>query len=389
MTEKRSAAGQSPTRKLRVVINGIHAKSGGGVTYLRQILPEFAKRDDLEVHLFMHRDQFDIFYPVPDGINVVLFNYRPAFLTTLIWEQFSLPLISASMGADVVFSPANYGPVFARNHVLLLRNAVSVIRLTNRIKPTLYWLSLSAATLVSLLGARKSIAVSKYAGRILTFGMNNAFARKLSVVYHGTMALPPRPQQSDVDDNTILAVSDIYIQKNYHNLLRAFRLVREKRPNMVLKIVGREIDRHYADEVRALAADLGIEDSVHFLGHLETKAVIDLYLSCLVFVFPSTVETFGNPLLEAMAAAAPIACSNTAAMPEVVEDAGLLFNPLDPDDIAEKILCLIDDPKLREELAARGLERSRQFRWKETARQTVAVLKSAAGPLSTPPRPVR
>ena len=70
------------------------------------------------------------------------------------------------MGADAVFSPANYGPVFARNHVILLRNATSVITLTTRLRPMAYWMMLSGATFVSLLLAKRAIAVSEYAARI-------------------------------------------------------------------------------------------------------------------------------------------------------------------------------------------------------------------------------
>lgn len=377
------------TRELRIVINGIHAKSGGGVTYLRRILPEIAGTPGMDLHLFLHRDQLDLFYPVPDRIKVTVFDFKPSFLTTLVWEQFSLPIIANSMGADVLFSPANYGPVFARNHVLLLRNAVSVIRLTNRLRPMLYWLALSGATVASLLGAKRAIAVSNYAARILTFGLPKFFTRKVAVVYHGTQIIAPREPDAAHQSRTVLAVSDIYIQKNYHTLLKGFAKVHERHPDLVLKIVGREIDAHYAEEVKQLAESLNLGESVKFMGHMETASVIELYRNCLVFVFPSTVETFGNPLLEAMAAGAPIACSGTAAMPEVVEDAGLIFDPYDADDIAEKIIALVEDEALRDTLAARGLKRSQLFRWTETARRTLNVLSDAAEPVSAEPRQVR
>lgn len=382
------APGSAP-RKIRIVINGVHAKSGGGVTYLRRILPEIAKTPDVEIHLFLHRDQFDLFYPVPDGIRVTLYNYNASVLPTLIWEQVSLPIIARSMGADVVFSPANYGPVFAHNHVLLLRNAVSVIRLTNRLRPMLYWLTLSAMTFVSLLGACRAIAVSNYAARILTFGLPAIFRRKVEVVYHGTQPIEPRDPDAATESRTLLAVSDIYIQKNYHTLLHGFAKVHVKHPDLKLKIVGREIDAHYAAEVHQLAFDLGLGDCVEFMGHLETKAVVDLYRSCMIFVFPSTVETFGNPLVEAMAAGAPIACSGTTAMPEVVEDAGLIFDPYNADDIAQKIIRLVEDGDLRKTLAERGLVRSKLFRWSVTAERTLDVLRDAAGPVTAAPRPVR
>ena len=78
-----------PGRSLRVVINGAHAKSGGGVTYLRKILPELVKQPGLELHLFLHRDQLELFYPVCDGVRVSLFEHNFGFWSTLWWEQFS------------------------------------------------------------------------------------------------------------------------------------------------------------------------------------------------------------------------------------------------------------------------------------------------------------
>ena len=363
---------------LRIVVNGAHAKSGGGVTYLHRILPELAGQPGLDLHLFLHRNQMTLFYPIPDGVNVTLFDYDPGFWSTLKWEQFSLPAIARAMGADVVFSPANYGPFFARNHVILLRNATSVIRLTTRLKPMAYWLALSVATFVSLLFARRAIAVSEYAARILTFGLQGLFRRKLTVVYHGT-STPARPRENNTEPGTsLLAVSDIYVQKNYHSLIEAFAEVRKRHPDLTLTIVGREIDAVYADSVRRRVDELNIGDAVQFLGHVKPADLNALYRNCHVFVFPSTVETFGNPLLEAMSFGAPIACSNSAAMPEVIGDAGLTFDPRDIDDIACKIEMLLSDPSLRADLGKRASQRAEAFSLSQTAERTAAVLRSAA-----------
>ena len=372
--------GRHTGRKLRVIVNGVHAKSGGGVTYLRNILPELSQRDQLELHLFLHEDQFQLFYPVPDRVQVTLFKYRTGFLASVLWEQICLPIAAWGMGADVVFSPANYGPLFARNHVILLRNATSVIRLTNRLRPMAYWLLLSAATFASLLTARKAVAVSKYAESILTFRLKWLFQRKLNVVYHG--ANWPEDPPEDLPRNTstnLLAVSDIYIQKNYHTLLKSISILRGKYPDVRLTIVGAEIDTRYADELRSMIRDLKISDNVFFLGHVDPDRLQKLYAECGVFVFPSVVETFGNPLLEAMAAGAAIASSNTAAMPEVIGDTGLLFQPYDAGEMAEKISLLIEDQQLCIDLGKKAKARSRMFDLRTTAKQTLVVLAAAAG----------
>jgi hypothetical protein len=133
---------------MRIVINGIHAKSGGGITYLRNILPLLADKPNTELHLFIHKDQFELFYPLDERINVILLSFKATFWNTLLWEQLAIPLKAWAMGYSVLFSPANYGPVMARKNVILLRNAISVLGIAQNSKQRLYWVSLSLATLL-------------------------------------------------------------------------------------------------------------------------------------------------------------------------------------------------------------------------------------------------
>jgi len=278
---------------LRVVINATHSKSGGGVTYLRNILPHLAAMPELELHLLLHKDQFELFYPISEKVNVILTNFRPGFFRTLIWEQLAVPLHAWGMGADVVYSPANYGPIFARNHVISLSNAVSVIQFTRKLRPIFYWMALTSATFISLFTAKKAIAVSGYMKRLLTFG---GLRKKTSIIAHSVRAVAADRMHDAQPGNDILAVSDIYIQKNYHTLLRAHAILMRKFPELKLVIAGREIDHAYAESVRKLTRELGLEGNVVFLGHVETEQLLELYRSCRVFVFPSLIESFGMPL---------------------------------------------------------------------------------------------
>lgn len=376
-------------RPLCVVINGLHAKSGGGVTYLRNILPELARLPDVEVHLFLHKDQFDLFYPINENVRVTLFSFRPTFIRTLVWEQLALPMLAWALGAHVVFSPANYGPIFARNHVILLRNAVSVIKLTRRLRPVMYWLGLTVGTFLSLLTARKAIAVSGYAKKLLSFGLHNVLNDKLEVVYHGTRQDRPKWERSGGREPYLLAVSDIYIQKNYSRLLRAHALIVARFPDLRLVIAGQEVDPVYARSLYKLSDELGLGESVIFKGHVGTDELFELYRKCRAFVFPSVIETFGNPLLEAMAVGVPIACSWEAAMPEVLGDAGVKFDPWDHEDMARQIEKLLGDETLSARLGELARERARAFEWSNTAAQTYSILKSAAGSWAVKPRSIR
>ena len=252
----------SVDRPLRVIINGIHSKSGGGVTYLRKILPILGKMQDLEIHLFIHKNHFDLFYPVDENINVSIFSYKEEFFRTLIWEQIAIPIKAWAMRADAVFSPANFGPIFAKNHVILLRNAVSVIKLTQNPRTVLYWLGLSMATFISFILAKKAIAVSAYAKTLLTFGLPERITNKCSVVHHGVDYQKPDENRINMRGEDLLAVSDIYVQKNYDTLIRAIALLVKKRPKIRLIIIGQAIDLHYLEKLEYLIIKLKLPRNI-------------------------------------------------------------------------------------------------------------------------------
>lgn len=384
--EKDNKAIAAPGRRsgrIRLVINGIHSKSGGGITYIRELIPKLAAFPDLEVHLFLHRDQLAQFYPVDQNIRIHLFNFSQGTLATLLWEQLVAPVLTRSMGADIVFSPANYGPVCVRNHVILLRNAVSVFLVESSFTGKIYWLGVGLATLVSVLTARRALAVSEFAKHELTFGLAGFLGHRVDVVPHGTSFNMAKHQPGRRRSQNLLAVSDIYIQKNYHTLFQAFAILHQRYPELNLLIAGQIIDRRYMRRISAMITELKLEHKIKFLGRVENEELNRLYGNCRVFVFPSLVETFGNPLLEAMAVGAPIACSNSAAMPEIIGDSGILFDPRDAGDMAGKIAELLDDENLCAEMSARAVRRAHSFSWETTAVKTrdafLSMMKGDAG----------
>jgi glycosyltransferase involved in cell wall biosynthesis len=363
--------------RMRILVNGIHAKSGGGVTYLKNILPILAEDAELELHLFIHKDQFDLFDAIDDRIRVHLLNFRNGFFFNLVWEQFALPILAKGMSIDVTVSPANYGPLFAPAQVIMLRNSLAVAGKETRPIKRLYWAGLTIMTAFSLLTCRRAIAVSNYAREALTFGISQRLQNKVSVIYHGVREsfVPPDAPRNGT---YLLAVSDIYVQKNLHTLFHALAEIRRSNPEIVLKLAGEAIDRGYLNELQEVIRREKLENAVEILGQMNAEQLLDLYQNCAAFVFPSTVETFGNPLVEAMACGAPIVSSNTAAMPEILGEAAIYFDPLNADDMAAKIGDILDNADLRQRLSERGLQRSAMFSWRNTAQQTADVIKSVA-----------
>jgi glycosyltransferase involved in cell wall biosynthesis len=377
---------EEDTKRVRVLINGLHAKSGGGITYLQNVLPYLADDPRLQLHLLISTDQLPVYPPVDERIRIHAIDLKQGLGRLLAWEQVSVPIIARVMNADVTFCPSNYGPLFAPNLVIMLRNGLAVAGSERRIHKLLYWFSLGLMTAVCLLACRRAIAVSEYARRALTFNLPQRISRKAAVIHHGvdrdfapSEAPAETPDRHATQRPFLFAVADIYIQKNLHTLIAALAGIRDKFPDVVLKIAGRRIDEAYYDRLQREIRRRNLESCVVFLGSLGKDELVRHYRTCDAFVFPSTVETFGNPLAEAMAAGAPIACSNVTAMPEIVGDAGVYFDPRDVGQMYSAILRILEEPGLADTLSERGRRRAEMFSWEKTARCTGDILVSAAG----------
>ena len=366
-----------PSRRIRVLVNGVHAHSGGGVTYLRNMLPALAADPELELHLVVHEGQLTLLGPLDGRIRVHALGFKNGFYRRLLWEQAALPFLARRLAADVTFSPANFGPLLAPAPVVLLRNALAVAETERRFAKRLYWRVLGAMTALSLLGCRRAIAVSEYAARALTGRLPAFVKRRVAVVHHGIGAPFAPPPEGLVREDFVLAVGDLYVQKNLHGLLEALDVLRGRFPGIRLKVAGRAVDRDYEARLKDIIAVRALGPHVELLGGMPPERLADLYRRCALFVFPSFVETFGMPLVEAMASGAPIVSSNAAAMPEVLGDAALFFAPGDTAAMAARLAEALEDGALRRRLGVRALARAGQFSWQEAARRTAQVLKAA------------
>ncbi len=364
------------SRPIRILVNGLHSKSGGGVTYLRNMLPLLAADCGVDLHLCIHKDQRDILPMDLGNISVHCLSFKSGLWRLAFWEQYELPKLARRIGAEVTFSPANYGPLLAPNPVILLRNALSVGFVERRPVKVAYWVAIYFGTALSLLVCRRAISVSNYARRSAGGGLLYLIGERISIVPHGVANIfsPPKGKRQDF----LLAVSDIYVQKNLKNLLYALVKLRASYPGVKLKIAGRPIDKDYFKSLQEIVKQQGLYEQVEFLGHVSADELAGLYRRCAVFVFPSSIETFGNPLVEAMASGAPIASSSRAAMPEVVGDAALFFDPADIDNMVTVLDRLLKDADLRRQLGARALANSANFSWRNTAVRTLDILKEAA-----------
>jgi len=181
-----------------------------------------------------------------------------------------------------------------------------------------------------------------------------------------------------IERDYILSVSSIQPRKNLIRLIEAYSCLRGLRPEGKLPqliLVGK---RGWLDNETFRAAQRhSANNDIAFTGYVAENDLSALYSGATCFVYPSFFEGFGLPVLEAMQCGAPVIAGNRTSIPEVVGNAGLLFDPFDTNSLVQALTRVLDDSEYRAALRIQGLERAREFDWKQTARMTLQAYQKA------------
>jgi len=174
------------------------------------------------------------------------------------------------------------------------------------------------------------------------------------------------------DARLLVHIGGMNAHKNILGLLKAMPQIIAAEPRTHLAIVGDTSGKGFWDNVDELkafvAATAPLPGHVHFTGYVSDPDLAELLNASDALVFPSLWEGFGLPAVEAMSCGIPVLASNRGgSLPEVVGDAGLLFEPEDPNAVATCVIGFLGDEELRAELGRKALERSRQFSWSKGA----------------------
>jgi glycosyltransferase involved in cell wall biosynthesis len=177
----------------------------------------------------------------------------------------------------------------------------------------------------------------------------------------------------------ILCVSDVQPRKNHLRLVAAFESLLKAHPKLPhhLVFVGKET--WFSPVVKAAAAKSGVANRIHFTGFVSDDQLLRYYNACDLFAYPSLYEGFGLPILEAMACARAVVCSNTSSMPEVADSAALLFDPTSVEQITRAMADLLLDVNLRGRMERLGLQNAAKFSWETSAARTLDVYYAVAG----------
>lgn len=182
----------------------------------------------------------------------------------------------------------------------------------------------------------------------------------------------------DPNSRIILYVGSEAPKKNLAALVRAVSKIKDSYPDILLVKVGSVEYGEHARKLQALIDDSGLSGNFRSFTHPPQEDLAQFYTAAEIFVYPSMFEGFGLPPLEAMASGTPVIASNATSIPEVVGDAGVLFNPSDSDELAQCMISLLSNRTLQMELRSRGLARASGFTWAKTAEETIQVYEKVA-----------
>ena len=372
---------------IRLFINGLAASAGGGLTYLRNVIPHLARRVDAEATVLVSpaiRGEFGSL-PLPN-VSFVEMSESSGALRRFVREQAALPKLIGRSGSQVLISAGNFAlwncPV---PQILLSRNSLYTSGDFVRDLQARGAYGIWADTVVKGWVARRSIAVAD-----VTVAPSEAFAqeltrwtgRKILSVHHGFDAATfnsdetplPGAVQARLDEGKdavrLLFVSHYNYYRNFETLFRALPILIERLGRSKLKLFltcrlrSTENPGSYrADAASSLVNVLRSSDSVVELGTISYRSLHHLYRACQIYVTPAYAETFAHPLIEAMSSGLPVVASDLAVHREICGDAGVYFPAFSPKALAERLMEVHGSPELAGKLSSNGQRRAHDFSW--------------------------
>jgi glycosyltransferase involved in cell wall biosynthesis len=370
---------------IHIFMNAFAASAGGGLTYVRNVLPRLAVRNDVRTTVFLGgtlRDEFR------ESANVTFLqaDCLGGSARRFWFEQRNLPGLIRKSGANVLLSTGNFAlyrsPV---PQILLSRNALytssDFLRDLRDRGDYRLWLDTELKTAF----ARWSVRTAD-----CTVAPSAAFAGELRrwtgkdvvCIHHGfdqqAFFREPTPLPQEVQAQLaatagslrLLFVSHYNYYRNFETLIRGLAIVKKKlyprtvRLILTCKLRSKDNPGDYRAETAAnLVKELGLGDEVVELGAIPYASLHRVYGACDLYVTPAYAETFAHPLVEAMASGLPVIASDLAVHREVCGDAVAYFPRFSADGLAEKIIQLSRSTERASAMREMGRLRSRDFSW--------------------------
>ena len=353
-------------------------RGGGGFTHLVNLVPAMLAQAPETRFLLLARGE-TVASALPDSPNLelaVLPESRP--LQRILFSVDQASSLVRRYGADLYYSVSETAAIgLPCPSVVSFRNPNVFTSLDQGWGPyqTSRLLALRRSAIHSARNASRVIFVSYDSARWIGDSVDLDESKRV-VIRHGVdPSRWQRPRRKQPDSAGILFVSSVYRYKNFVRLIEAWRRVAAGRADPPeLTLLGDIVDRKHARDIERARANCGrLASKIKITGAVNYENTADYYQNASLFVFPSYLETFGHPLLEAMASGLPVAASKTAVCREIAADAAVYFDPFDVDSLSLAIKRCLDEDSLRESLIAAGNKRVKEFTWEDAARNTLRL----------------
>ncbi len=329
------------------------------------------------------QNQYAVFN-APEELRVQIHNPRfewvdLPFGNPAQYEQWLLPKAARERGLDFLHYTDNSGTTFTDfPFVLTLHDAMHVRPLSRvRPKPSLWYrLVYAYKQWVVPRSARKAgqiLTVSEYSKKEIerTTGVPE---EKITITLEGVdrkAFAQKRRKPSKLFKILVHGAADD--RKNLSNILKAAQIWKAKNLPFQLLIVGMDEAELKSTRYLQEAIDLDLGNLLEWVGNVTHDILRAIYADVDLFLYPSRLEGFGLPVLEAFSSGVPVVTSKTTSLPEVAGNAAALVDPENPEDIAQCVEKLYRKPALRKALVVKGLARAKQFTWEKTAQLTLPV----------------
>ncbi|WP_425390687.1 glycosyltransferase family 4 protein [Ekhidna sp.] len=357
-------------------------KKHGMDIYALQLLRHLQKEDlDNEYFVFVKKGE-DVCLEETENFTIV----EVGGLTYADWEQIHLPRAASKYNLDVLHCTSNTAPLFSGIPLVLTLHDIIYL---NK--------SFSGGSLYQRLGHyyRKWIVpiVYKKAKKVLTVSnfekeaIKNHFGRnrKVSVIYNGVdkkfdIGLDPKflkkvRKELGLPDHYFFFLGNTAPKKNMKGMLEAYAEYYHNSNNPYSLVIAESSEK----EVNEMLDKIGQKEAnlpIYLTGYVPHEWLPAVYRLSEAFVYPSLRESFGIPIIEAMACGAPVITSLTSSMPEVGGGAARFVDPTKPEEIAQWMRMITDEDQLRNDMVAAGMIRSTMFTWSRAADQTMEIYHS-------------
>lgn len=280
------------------------------------------------------------------------------------WEQVTLPgYMKNHYDGQLLLSLSGLSPLCYSHNIMTIHDVSYLLR--PRSYSWAYCLYYQLMTPLIAKRAKKILTVSQFSKQELITKLGIA-TEKIGVVYNAVRSVGLKPR--DMKEKYLLAVGSLVPRKNIKRLLEAYCGM--DHPDFDLYIVG-GMHAIYADAELSAYAD---RKGVRFLGYVSGEELTHLYRNATAYINPSLYEGFGIPLVEAMTQECALVVSDIPAFREVCGESALYFNPMDADQMREKMNCIMHDEPMRKRLIAAGTEQASRFSWEQSALEVKRII---------------